>query len=286
MKNIFILITLLMCAKAFSIDSMSLSSGLSEAQEITAQQESLIFDLKMESDLEGVGTQGSGLEDLEQTLLDSYSAKDMIRYALDNRLDYNLGDRIKFLDAKAQEIVKISGDIEDEKFLRITLNRTREMARLTLGIMGKTHQETVRFIANFYKEGFELAYSVVNDNTFLSDRDMDLFLKEGTNVTSAEFGRMMTLRMWSYSSGLQADASKAVFLVKLVQYLGADLAGDLRVREPVIAKSLADVIALKKGRVYKNVLVNLQRNKIPSSEDLASLRKEIWRLIRNMNQRF
>lgn len=230
------------------------------------------------------------LGDLElgELIDEAYDSVDLINKALNDRLEYQYAGRISFLHEKSLDIIEKSEVRTDEALLRISLRRTGQIGREVLTIMGKNNEENLRWLSHFYKNGFESAARLINANYMLVGdlQYLDEYDSSKRYLTSAEFGRMEALRLWEYTSGLESDASKAILLVRLVSYLGTDLKNDLRRREAGIAKSLADIYYLQKSASYKKVVRSIQAGVIPERDDVAKLRRSIYTLIMEFNNRF
>lgn len=289
MKNIRLFLTLILVinASAMAIEPKDLSD-LDDQSLSSKVDQTFINDLgDMNDQLDYEGLDDS---EIEEIIADAYTSKEMIKKCLDRRVDFNLSDRLKYLDHSAGEIIVNSDNNEDELYLRKTLKRTRDMVRSVISISGANHDETVRSLTTFYVGGMNLAYAVVNNNTEIHGALDDLpgeytdYLNRNTfHISSAEFGRMHALRMWSHSQGLKSDASKGVFLIKLVQYLVDDLASDTRVRKNVIKSVLRDAYGVTKNPYYVNVLSSLKNREVPKRSQLDGLRVEVYRLIRALN---
>ncbi len=276
------IIMILICAQTSFANTSSITDMMNEVE----TQEVQATDVLEETDW----NEGSlvGNEDLDQLIDDAYTSLDLIDYALESRLEYQYGDRVQFLHERAKEIVSKSEGKSEELLLRLTLKRTMKIGQGIVTIMGKNNHENLRWLSNFYKDGYEMASSLTNGNYSLIStlQDVGEYDSKASYLTSAEFGRRHALRVWNYTTGLSSDATKAVLLVKLVSYLGLDLKNDLRRREEGIAKSIADVYHLQKSRTYKNVITSLKNNMIPARADIAKLRRTIHTIIQKMNQRF
>jgi len=277
------IILLLICTQATFASTSSITGMMNEVETQEVQASDVA---ENETDWnEGLLANSPELDNL---IDDAYTSLDLIDYALESRLEYQYGDRIQFLQEKAKEIVAKSEGKTEELLLRLTLKRTTQIGQGIVTIMGKNNQENLRWLSNFYKDGFEMAASLTNGNYSLIStlQDVGEYNSEAQYLTSAEFGRRHALRIWNYTSGLSSDATKSVLLVKLVSYLGQDLKNDLRRRVEGIAKSIADVYHLQKSRTYKKVIASLKNNMIPARTDIAKLRRTIYTLIQKMNQRF
>ncbi|GEM_PF-3807466 len=226
--------------------------------------------------------------ELEELIDEAYDSVDLINKALNDRLEYQYAGRISFLHEKSQDIIAKSEAKTDEALLRLSLKRTAQIGKEILTVMGRNNEENLRWLSHFYKNGFENAARLINANYILVGdiQYLDEYDSSKRYLTSAEFGRMEALRLWEYSSGLESDTSKAILLVRLVSYLGTDLKNDLRRRESGIAKSLADVYYLQKSASYKKVVRSIQGGMIPERDDVAKLRRSIYTLIMDFNNRF
>ncbi|MAE58162.1 MAG: hypothetical protein CME69_04735 [Halobacteriovorax sp.] len=218
----------------------------------------------------------------------AYSSEDLIEKALDERFQYQYEQRIEFLRSKTHEIIAHSGMKNNELLLRMTLERTYKFADIIEGLSLNNTEEDMRWLAGFYKDGFEFAKILKNSNYILvSDTYlMDEYDRDKLYLTSAEYGRQHALRIWEHSTGLQSDRVKAILLVKLVSYLGNDLKNDLRRREGHIIKSLADVYHLQRSRSYQSVKSCLMTGKEILRADIVKLRRSIYTVITDMNSRF
>lgn len=218
----------------------------------------------------------------------AYRSADLIERALEERFEYSYSERASFLSQEALNIIDHSGKRNDEVLLRISLQRTYELGQVIARINGDKDEENNRWLASFYKEGFDFALDLSNSNFMLVSYAYNIpdYDSHVNYLTSAEFGRQHALRIWEFSTGLQTDLTKAVLLVKLVSYLAQDLKNDLRRRENHIIKSLADLYHVQQSKIYKEVHRTLMMGESPTKKDLAALRRSIFRVISSMNGRF
>ncbi len=255
---------------------------------INTQSTSFANDLKLdEVTLEDIFA-GEQINNEEDFINQAYESVDLINRALSERLDYKIDQRVDFLQGETELIIDHSATRVDELLLRTTLIRTNEIASLVRDVMGDNSAENNRWLANFYLEGLLFAKTIVNANYILASSTSALWDYDSNvqYLTSAQFGRKHALRLWKYSAGLQNDITKALFLVKLVSYLGSDLKNDLRRRQDGIIKSLADVYKLQKSDVSIYIVNCIEQNLSPNRAKLAQYRKAVYNVLQNIKVRY
>jgi len=225
-------------------------------------------------------------QDLNHLIEGAYTAVDLIKEVLEESMEYRMGERIPFLLERIPEIIQSSGDRSGEMLLRFTLYRCQDLMGQLLSISGYNYEEIGRWASNFIKEHLKLAAGLGNNNFAITS----IFYQETPNpkvqiIHTAEYGRIYSQVLWDFSTGLTSNASKAVMLMKLLNFLGRDLNNDLRRRETPIAQSIRDVFRAQHGPEYQRVLQQLKLGLNPTDSMLAALRSKVERVRMNLNQR-
>lgn len=221
---------------------------------------------------------------------DAYSSVDLIERALRERQTMPIGERLRFMTEQAGNIIAVSGERPTEILLRLTLNRSVDVFNHIRPIAGRNTESVARYLANFYRENFELAASFGNNKIGVDSR-LTLPVEYTTadflkHLSIAEYGRMYASLLWRYSADLTSDSAKAVLLMRLVNYLGWDCNADLRRRERPIAQTIADIYELQHGHLYNNLLRTLAAGYEPSSSDLAQFRRRVYTILERLPSRF
>lgn len=232
---------------------------------------------------EGIPQTGE-LPDPGDVIQRAYTTASLIQKSIDQAATLPLGQRISFFEEAAARIIRKSAHQPTEQLIRITLNRSVDIANQVLPIAGNNPELIAQWLANFYLESFKLAAMWANNPCLLqSELGLASVSKYLTHVSLAEFGRVYSTLLWRATANMTSDSSKAVMLIKLLGYLGWDFNLDLRRRESGIAEVVADVYEMQnEDPNYQNIVMSLENGNEPSSTDLALLRRKIYTILQSL----
>ncbi len=225
--------------------------------------------------------------DSDELINSAYSSPELITKALDERVDYAMGERLDHFERQSIRIINVSANRKNEEFMRIALNRGVDLVHHILPSYGKNTDEAARHLANFYKQNFEFAASMANNSASMeSILSGQIEMSTYTKTRSiAEFGRMYSNLLWRYSDGLSSQSSKAILLMRLIGYLGWDLNMDLKRNSKPIAKLIADVYELQHSKTYADILKSLKANKEPAAPAVSNLRYKVYKILEEVPAR-
>ncbi len=207
--------------------------------------------------------------------------------------DEPMGARITCYEQYITTILTVSGQLDDQLLLRLTLNRAVDVVHHVMPFAGYNSDAIAQLIVNFYETMFNEAIAFTNNKAALcSNLDDDYSVDKKTKtlhmdemdtselkVSVAEFGRIFAEQMYriAQSSNL-SESAKAVLLMRATGYLGWDLASDLRWREPAIRQVMIDVYNLQASREYKVMLAAMKAGHEPESKTLKQYQYRFWKI--------
>jgi hypothetical protein len=214
----------------------------------------------------------------------AYTTSTLIERAIATAQTRGIGERIQVYENFAGRILRRSGQRTADILVRLTLNRSVDVIRTVIGTAGANPEFVALWVANFYHETFRLAAMLANNPgvaTHQGNVNVANFLQR---VSLAEFSRIYSRLLFSASTSLTSDSSKAILLMKLIGFVGFDCNNDLRRRS--LAEVIADIYTLQNDEpAYQNVVQSLLRGQEPSSRDLASLRSQVYEILSTLPER-
>lgn len=216
----------------------------------------------------------------ETLLASAYSMKTLLVKALDDARSIPLGPRIQFYMQRTELVLQQKYQAPHERYARLALERSHELAKVTLDVAGQNAELVAQWSANFYRTSFELAISLLNNPRAIRSSqgasETSDYLK---SVSLAQFGYFYSTLLWRNTANVTSDTAKAVMLLRMVHFLGQDFNSDLRRREPRFREVIADIYFLQKEDIsYARVVTALQQMQEPQAADLAALRVKVYKI--------
>jgi len=178
------------------------------------------------------------------------------------------GPRILCYETQISTIMAVSGEDDNQRLLRFTLNRAVDVVHHVLPFAGRNSDAVAGLMDNFYETMLTQAVSFVNDKRKLCsnlDEDYGVSSKENhpdpLDVSVAEFGRLFVQEMYQLAQSTNiTERAKAVLLMRATGYLGWDLSSDLEWREAPIRQLMSAVYKLQNSDDYDKLLSEIENN--------------------------
>lgn len=239
-----------------------------------------------------------------ELIYDAYTMPEEIQKVLKRAETFPFGQRIQFYEAQATTLVKNSNPNVENTLVRMILNRSVDLFRHTLPILGKNNEELARFLSNYFRQSFTHAAAFGNNLVTVLPKsfwdksdsmggsgkkpgsakddgpDFESLPESFRFMPSASFGWKHAVLLYRMSAAVSTtDAAKAVFLMKLLSYFRWDLENDMLRRSPQLKKIYRDIYDIQTSPNYSGILNDLASNRSPRSSDIAWLRSETYALI-------
>lgn len=200
------------------------------------------------------------------------------RALLRAKLDMTIGERLRFFEREATRLFRQAAQNPQELASRLVLNRSVDVVSNLVRWSDQNPELIAQSLVQFYTLNFQLALAYANNPTHSINE----------NFPQAAVGISYATLLWKQQAGLTQETSKAILLLKIMQYLKLDLNSDTSRREYAFAYQ--DLNAIEEDSIYyQNIMQSLQGIKESltqgqalkgvSSRDVVGLRSELERVL-------